>query len=342
MIISKTPCRISFAGGGSDIASFYREYEGAVVSVAINKYIYVNINNKFDHRVRVSYSKTEEVDTVNDVQHPLVRECLKMLQPAGGIEITSIADIPSRGSGLGSSSSFTVGLLNSLFAFIGSHASPEKLAQLASEIEIELCGQPIGKQDQYAAAYGDLRMYRFLSDGSVANSPIICTPATLHTLQDNLILFYTGITRSASEILEKQTQALGSNNKTIEAMRAMVEQAHDLRYEIENNRPDSLGTILHEGWMRKRSLSEGITSGQIDDWYSRALAAGAIGGKILGAGGGGFLLLYAPQERHCDIATALGELRRVPIRFEREGSKIIFYQPTELDVDGSGFSTSKV
>ncbi len=208
MIISKTPCRISFAGGGSDIAAFYREHGGAVLSVTIDKYIYVNINSKFDHRIRVSYSKTEEVDTVDQVQHPLVRECLKLVTPARGVEITSIADIPSRGTGLGSSSSFTVGLLNSLFAFAGRHAGPEELARMSSEIEIIKCGQPIGKQDQYAAAFGDLKMYEFHSDDTVSVSPIVCSNATLQHLQANLALYYTGVTRSASDILEKQTRVL--------------------------------------------------------------------------------------------------------------------------------------
>ena len=333
MIISKTPCRISFAGGGSDIAAFYREHGGAVLSVTIDKYIYVNINSKFDHRIRVSYSKTEEVDTVGEVQHPLVRECLKLVNPARGVEITSIADIPSRGTGLGSSSSFTVGLLNSLFAFAGRHAGPEQLAQLAVDIEINKCGQPIGKQDQYAAAFGDLKMYEFHPDGTVGVSPIVCTAATFQRLQSNLALYYTGVTRSASEILEKQTQVLGQSPSAIASMKQMVGQARALRSELESNNPDGLGELLHEGWMLKRALSDGITNRQIDDWYTKARAAGALGGKILGAGGGGFLLLYAPVERQRDIAAALPQLRRVPFKFEREGSKIIFYQPTELDLD---------
>jgi D-glycero-alpha-D-manno-heptose-7-phosphate kinase len=333
MIISKTPCRISFAGGGSDIAAFYQEYGGAVLSVTIDKYIYVSINSKFDHRIRVSYSRTEEVDTIEEVQHPLVRESLKLVNPARGVEITSIADIPSRGTGLGSSSSFTIGLLNCLFAFAGRHVGPEQLAQLSVEIEIDKCGQPIGKQDQYAAAYGDLKMYEFHPDGSVGVSPIVCSSTTFQKLQSNLALYYTGVTRSASDILEKQTRVLGEDPAAIAIMKKIVAQAHTLRHELESNNPDALGELMHEGWMLKRELSDGITNTQIDDWYAKARSAGALGGKILGAGGGGFLLLYAPAERHPDITAALPQLRRVPFKFEREGSKIIFYQPTHLDDD---------
>lgn len=331
MIISKTPCRISLAGGGSDIASFYEQHDGAVLSVTIDKYIYVTINNKFDHRVRVSYSRTEEVDTVEEVQHPLVRECLRRFHLSRGVEITSIADIPSRGTGLGSSSAFTVGLLNGLYAHCGRHVSPELLAQLSCKVEIEDCEQPIGKQDQYAASYGGLRMYEFLSDGSVSVLPLVCSAATIRAAQENLVLYYTGVTRSAGDILEKQSRALATNSGTIRDMREIVSHAHILRRELEANNPDALGELLHEGWMLKRSLSEGITNSQIDEWYTRARAAGATGGKILGAGGGGFLLIYAPRERHAEISGALSALRRVPFRFEREGSRIIFYQPSQTE-----------
>jgi D-glycero-alpha-D-manno-heptose-7-phosphate kinase len=331
MIISKTPCRISFAGGGSDIETFYREHGGAVVSVTIDKYIYITVNEKFDHRVRVSYSRTEEVDTIEEVEHPIVRECLKWIGPGRGIEITSIADIPSRGSGLGSSSSFTVGLLNSLFAFQGRHASPEQLAQMSCDVEIQRCGQPIGKQDQYAAAYGDLKMYRFLPDGTVTVSPLVCSTATVQTLQQNLMMFYTGLTRSASGILEKQTQVLRDNAEAARKMKRMVEHAEAIRQSLEANDPSQVGEILHESWMLKRGLSDGISNGSIDEWYEKARAAGAVGGKILGAGGGGFLLLYVPIEKQPAVTAALAHLRRIPFRFEREGSKIIFYNPSNLD-----------
>jgi D-glycero-alpha-D-manno-heptose-7-phosphate kinase len=336
MIISKTPCRISFAGGGSDIASYYREHGGTVVSVTIDKYIYVALNEKFDHRIRVSYSRTEEADTVDEVQHPIVRSCLKLLQQEqGGIEIVSVADIPSRGSGLGSSSSFTVGLLNGLFAYQGRQASQEELARLSCDVEIDLCGQPIGKQDQYAAAFGDLRMYRFQPDGTVVVEPLICKRQTMDTLQSNLMMFYTGITRNAGDILEQQTQVLARDREAQQKMHRMVEHAEMVRRALESGDTDCIGEILHESWVLKRTLSGGISNEEIDGWYQRARRAGALGGKILGAGGGGFLLMYVPQDRQPMVVDALRELRRIPFRFEREGSKIVYYQPANLDEDES-------
>ncbi len=331
MIISKTPCRLSFAGGGSDIESYYREYGGAVVSVTIDKYVYLTLQQKFDQHIRIGYSRTEEVECVDEIQHPIVRHCLKLLGPQKSIEITSHADIPSRGSGLGSSSSFTVGLLNGLYAFQGRHASPQQLAEQASHVEIDLCGDPIGKQDQFAAAFGDLRMYHFCQDGSVKVEPLICRVQTLEKLQRNLLMFYTGITRSAADILKEQTQVLGEQRSAIEKMHRMVAHAHDVRRELENGNPDGVGEIMHESWMLKRSLTNGISNSAIDGWYETARKAGAVGGKILGAGGGGFLLLYVPCERQSALKQALSQLRQIPFHFEREGSKIIFYNPTTLD-----------
>jgi D-glycero-alpha-D-manno-heptose-7-phosphate kinase len=331
MIISKTPCRLSFAGGGSDIESYYREHGGAVVSVTIDKYVYLTLQQKFDQHIRIGYSRTEEVERVDEIQHPIVRHCLKMLGPQRGIEVTSHADIPSRGSGLGSSSSFTVGLLNGLYAYQGRHVSPQELAEQACHVEIDLCGDPIGKQDQFAAAFGDLRMYSFHSDGSVHVAPLICGLPTIEKLQRNLLMFYTGITRSAGEILKEQSRVLGEQRSAVEKMHRIVEHAHAVRQAIENGDPDGVGEILHESWMLKRSLTDGISNSAIDGWYDAARAAGAVGGKILGAGGGGFLLLYVPRERQPAVKQALSHLRQIPFRFEREGTKIIFYNPTTLD-----------
>jgi D-glycero-alpha-D-manno-heptose-7-phosphate kinase len=333
MIISKTPCRLSFAGGGSDIASYYREYGGAVVSVTIDKFVYLTLQTKFDHRIRIGYSRTEDVERVEEIQHPIVRNCLNVMGPRQGVEITSHADIPSRGSGLGSSSSFTVGLLNALYAYQGRHVSPQLLAEGACHVEIELCGDPIGKQDQFAAAYGGLRMYRFHPDGTVNVEPLICRLQTLEALQSSLMMFYTGITRSAGGILKEQTQALGQEKAAIEKMHRIVGHAHAVRQELENNNPAGVGEILHESWMLKRELANGISNQAIDGWYAAARAAGAVGGKILGAGGGGFLLLYAPVERQKAVRRALNGLRQIPFCFEDEGSRIIFYQPEQLDVD---------
>jgi len=331
MIISKTPCRLSFAGGGSDIESYYREHGGAVVSVTIDKYVYLTLQTKFDRHIRIGYSRTEEVENVSEIHHPIVRHCLEMLGPRQGIEITSHADIPSRGSGLGSSSSFTVGLLNGLYAYQGRHASPQALAEQACHVEIDLCGDPIGKQDQFAAAFGDLRMYHFHPDGSVKVEPLICRTKTLEELQSNLLMFYTGITRSAAEILKEQTQVLGKQRSAIEKMNRMVEHAHAVRHELESGNPDGVGEILHESWLLKRSLTNGISNASIDGWYEEARKAGALGGKILGAGGGGFLLLYVTREHQAAVKQSLSQLRRVPFSFEREGSKIVFYNPTTLD-----------
>ena len=315
---------MSFVGGGSDLPVFYRKFGGAVVSTAINQFVYITVNRKFDEKIRVSYSKTEEAKTVDRIKHPLVREGMKMLGIDGGVEITSIADIPARGSGLGSSSSFTVGMLQALHAFSGRHAGAEQLAREACEIEIGRCGEPIGKQDQYAAAYGGLNFIQFNPDESVFVEPIICKRETIEQLQAHTLVFYTGITRSASAILKHQQAALATEKKKQNVTRKMVELAHDLRRELQHNRAASFGEIIHEGWRLKKSLTAGITSDAIDDWYELARKAGAIGGKLLGAGTGGFLMFYAPPERHEAIARALGKLRRMNFAFEPSGSRIIF------------------
>jgi D-glycero-alpha-D-manno-heptose-7-phosphate kinase len=330
MIISRTPLRMSFVGGGSDLPSFYRKHGGAVVSTAINKFVYITLNEKFDHRIRVSYSRTEEADTVAEVQHPLVREAMKLLDVKGGIEITSIADIPSKGSGLGSSSAFTAGLLHALHAYSGRYASAEQLAKEACAIEIERCGEPIGKQDQYAAAFGGFNFIEFNPDDSVSVEPILCRRETLLQLQENIVLFYTGISRSASAILKNQQEAVASSETKQKVLQRMVQLARDLKAELQKNNIAGFGEIIHEGWELKRSITPEISSSQIDDWYASARQAGATGGKLLGAGSGGFLMFYGPLEKHDAIARELKDLRRIPIRFEPQGSRIIFvHDPSE-------------
>jgi len=324
VIISRTPLRISFAGGGSDLPAYYRLFGGAVVSTAINQFVYVTVNKKFDDKIRVSYSRTEEARSVERVRHPLVREAMKFLDLRGGIEITSIADIPAKGTGLGSSSSFTVGLLHVLHAYAERYASAEQLARESCVIEIERCGEPIGKQDQYASAFGGLNFIQFNPDDSVSVEPIICNRKTLEEIQKNILVFYTGVTRSASSILKHQQAALGEETQKQNAMQQMVALAYRLRSELQQNRLVSFGEILHEGWCLKKSLTGGISSDRMDDWYAKARKAGAIGGKLLGAGAGGFFLFYSPQERHEAIARALGKLRRMDFRFEPQGSRIIF------------------
>jgi D-glycero-alpha-D-manno-heptose-7-phosphate kinase len=325
MIISRTPLRMSFVGGGSDLPSFYRENGGAVVSTAIDKYVYVNINKKFDHGIRIAYSKTEEVDRVDQIDHRLVRAAMQFLDLKGGVEITTIADIPSRGTGLGSSSTFTVGLLHVLNAFKGQYVSSEQLGRDSSHIEIDLCGEPIGKQDQYAAAFGGLNLIEFKPDDSVVVSPIICNRRTVSALESGILLFYTGIVRSASTLLRQQTAELSSSSDKRRSMKRMVELAYDLREELHKNNVSAFGEILHENWILKRNMTHGVSTPEIDEWYRIARNAGATGGKILGAGAGGFLMLFADREKHDEIAAALPTLRRIPMGFEPLGSRIIFY-----------------
>jgi D-glycero-alpha-D-manno-heptose-7-phosphate kinase len=325
MIISRTPLRLSFTGGGSDLPVYYRRFGGAVISTSIDRYVYVTVNKKFDDKIRLSYSKTEEVDHVGMIEHRLVRACLQKLGISGGLEITSIADIPSRGTGLGSSSSFTVGLLHSLHAYRGEYVSSEYLAAEACEIEIDICGEPIGRQDQYAAASGGLNYIRFNPDDTVDVFPIICKPDAVLQLERNLLTFYTGMTRGASEILSQQGKALEDDESKCRTIGLMVEYTRVLKDELQKNKVDVVGEILHESWLLKQSITNGISNDKINEWYERGRQAGAIGGKILGAGGGGFLVFYAPESLHPRIIHSLPELRAVKFGFEKQGSKIIFY-----------------
>jgi D-glycero-alpha-D-manno-heptose-7-phosphate kinase len=326
MIISRTPLRISFAGGGSDLPAFYRQSPGSVVSTTIDKFIYITVNPKFDHQIRASYSRTEMVDNVDDLQHELIREALKMVRIYRSIEITSISDIPSRGTGLGSSSTYTVGLLNALYAHRNYFAGAERLASEACHIEIDRCGKPIGKQDQYIAAYGGLQFIRFNPDESVYVDPVVCAPETKRKLQDGLLMLYTGLVRSSDNILEEQSHNTRSDEKKRASLNRMVSIAAQMRSALLENDLNGFGELLHEGWMEKRSLASGISKPCINEWYCRARMHGAIGGKILGAGGGGFLLLYAPSEKHTAICEALPELRPISFRFEPQGSKLIFVE----------------
>ena len=326
MIVSKTPLRMSFVGGGSDLPAWYREEMGAVLSSAINKYVYISVNPKFDGRIRVNYSRTEEADHYSQIQHPLVREAMAVTQIEGGIEIASMADIPSKGSGLGSSSSFTVGLLNALHAYKNKFISKAELSRLACHIEIERCGEPIGKQDQYAAAYGGMNLIRFHPDESVSIDPVICSRALTDRMNSSILIFFTGRTRSASGILAQQSADLLNTDRR-KLMRRMVELTFELKSEIESGSLDHFGSILDENWRLKAQLSRGITDPQIDEWYATGLANGALGGKLLGAGNGGFLMFYAHPDRHDDIKRALPGLVPQTFRFDWNGAQIVFYQP---------------
>jgi D-glycero-alpha-D-manno-heptose-7-phosphate kinase len=318
---------MSFVGGGSDIASFYRRHGGAVLSTAINKYVYVTVNRKFDGGIRLAYSRTEEVSSLEEIDHRLLRATFEMLNLKGGVEVTTTADIPSKGTGLGSSSSFTVGLIQAISAYLGKHTSAQDLAERSCEVEIERCGEPIGKQDQYAAAYGGFNLIEFNPDDSVNVSPVIMRGDVKDLLQRRIITFYTGVTRSASHILKEQSAIPASDVQKQNALKRMVELAYVTRDELSRGNVDSFGEILHENWMLKKSLTADISNGSIDGWYDAAMGAGAMGGKLLGAGAGGFMMFYAPRERHEEIAQAVG-LRQVNLGFEPLGSRILFYNPS--------------
>ncbi len=324
MIITRTPFRISFAGGGTDFREFYRQQPGAVVSTAITRYMYIIVNRRFTDAIRVSYyAKTEIVDRVEDIQHPIVREALKLVGISKGIEIASVADIHG-GSGLGSSGSFTVGLLNALYAYQGTLRSAEELAREACRIEIDIRGEPIGKQDQYIAAHGGFRFLQFNPDETVFTQPILWSSQNKEELLQNLLLLYTGEVRDASSILREQRDSINQTEK-MDCLCRLRDIAVQLRGSLNDNAgPDVMGEALHQGWLLKKQLASAVSNNRIDRYYQRALDAGALGGKVLGAGGGGFLLLYCPQAKQAQIKTALSDLRPLEFSFEPEGSKIIY------------------
>lgn len=325
MIISRTPMRISLAGGGSDLSAYYTAKPGMVVSTAIDKYIYISVNrnNIFEDVIRICYSKTEIVRRVEDIEHNIIREALKLTGIQGGIEVVYMGDIPvgSAGVGLGSSSSLAVGLLNALHAFAGRHVSADRLAEEACRIEIQTLGHPIGKQDQYIAAFGGIQCIQFNPDESVFVDPIICSHALKQALERRLMLFYTGIDRISSDVLAEQK---ANTRRHMDDLDAMVALAKDMRQALIEGRLDAVGELLHDNWTRKKRLSSGITNPEIDLRYERARAAGAIGGKIAGAGGGGFMLLYCPEERQEAVRAALSDLKETRFSFEPQGSKIIY------------------
>lgn len=322
MIMSRTPLRISFVGGGTDLPAFYRFYgKGAVISATINKYIYVAINRKFDSKIRASYSVTEIVDDIDQIKHNAIRETLRFLNLDGGIEIVSISDIPSRGTGLGSSSTFVVGLLNALHAYKGEHVSSNQLAVEAVKIEREILKEPGGKQDQYLASYGGMQLLEFFDDEKVSVSPIIIKESIRNKLRENLILLYTGKERDSTAIIKDQADAVQQNANHYIKMRDIVYEFLDA---LKNGDIESLGNLMDQNWQEKRKLSPNISSSWIDEMYSRAKENGAIGGKIIGAGGGGFLFLVAHPRDHEKIISALSPLTPIDFSFDFNGSKIIF------------------
>lgn len=322
MILVKTPFRISFAGGGSDLPNFYRRGGGAVVSTTIDKSMYVAIHPYFHDKIRIKYSRTEDVSSVEEVEHPLVRECLRMVGIERGMEIASFADVPA-GTGMGSSSAFTVGLLHALHERCGGSPGAAELAAEACHIELDMVKEPIGKQDQYAAAFGGLNHIQFRADGSVEVRRVNCPIIAKNELAKRLMLFYVGQERQASSILSEQSRNMGDEEKFGRVSR-MVRNAEELCVALERGEIDSFGEILHEGWMLKSGVASGITNDVVETNYKLARDAGAAGGKLLGAGGGGFLLVYCKTEKQMDVRHALAHLREMSFAMTDEGSKVLY------------------
>jgi len=321
MIIVQTPLRVSFFGGGTDLPSFYLNEGGCVLTSAIDKFIFVTIKKRFDQLLRVGYTRTEMAENVADIQHELIREAFKVAGIRNGIEITTMGDIPSAGSGLGSSSTVTVGSLHAMYALQGRLVSAESLARQACEIEIDRLCKPIGVQDQYIAAYGGFRFLEFKPSGEIAVSDIELNQTTRRHLNRNLLLFYTGKTRKADVILDEQKNNI-SNRLTV--LRRLKEMAYIARDELVAGNVDAIGELLHESWELKKSLASNISNPSIDEIYTTARNAGALGGKITGAGGGGFLLLYCPYQHQEKLREALAGFQELPFELENEGSKVIF------------------
>jgi D-glycero-alpha-D-manno-heptose-7-phosphate kinase len=320
MIITQTPLRVGLLGGGTDLPGYYREHGGRVLNAAIDKYVYVIVKQRFDDEIYVNYSRKEIVSKVADLEHELVREAMLMSGITGGVEITTLADIPSSGSGLGSSSAVTVGLLHALFAYTGRQLPAAELAERACTIEIDRCGKPIGKQDQYIAAFGGVRDLRFGPGDVVTADELGISPATRRALQQQIMLFYTGITRSANTILAEQSANIRDTTTQLGLLRDLAGFAVD---RLRSGDADAMGPAVRESWETKRKLASGVSTPAIDDAVTSALDAGATGAKLTGAGGGGFLLVICPPEHQRAISSALPQMQELPIKLDRLGSRII-------------------
>ena len=325
MLITRSPLRISLGGGGTDLPSYYAEHGGFLISAAIDKYVWVTISRPFVRGIFLKYSKLEHVERVDDIEHPIIREAFAMLgitEPQH--EITTLADIPA-GTGLGSSGSFTTALLKALHTFERRLLLPGDLARLACELEIDRLGRPVGKQDQYIAAYGGITCFEFDANGDVRAEPLAMSQSTLHELEDHLLLFFTGFSRNAGDMLKDQDQ------RTKQADASMVENLHyvkDLgrrsRTALQAGKLATFGELMHEHWERKRKRSTGMSNARIDEWYELGRSAGAIGGKLVGAGGGGFLMFYAPEPQKVRSAMASAGLEEVRFRFDFDGTRVVF------------------
>lgn len=327
MIISRTPYRISFFGGGTDYPTWYRQHGGSVLAASIDKYCYITCRHLppfFEHRIRIVYRKIETCMTVDEISHPVVREALRFQQIERGVEIHHDGDLPAR-SGMGSSSAFTVGLLHALHALRGEMPTKHQLAKEAIYLEQEVLKEIVGSQDQTLAAYGGLRHVRFQPDGGIEVSPLVVSAARIAELKSHLMLVYTGIARTAADVAKSYVPELDSRRRQLRIMKEMVDEAIEILTGGVNL--IAFGELLHEAWLAKRSLSNLVSNNEVDALYETALAAGAIGGKLTGAGGGGFLLLFVPPERQPDVLAALDGCIHVPFEFESTGSQIIFYEP---------------
>ena len=327
MVITRTPLRISFFGGGTDYPAYYEEHGGEVLSTSIDRYVYLTVSRLdplFEHRIRVAYAKTELVREVGEIQHPSVRACLQHLGIEGGVEISVTADLPAR-TGLGSSSSFTVGLLHALHAFRGELVSPADLAREAIHVEQKVIKEKVGSQDQVAAALGGFRHIVFAKDPLFKADPLPLSVARKEELQKHLLLFFTGQTRLAEEVLEEQSKKTKENRLLLERMRSLVAPARQILTQ-ESEKLDQFGALLHEAWMTKKNLSSRISTTGVDQAYEAGRQAGAEGGKLLGAGGGGFILFFVRPERQGKVREALRNLLEVPFRFESGGSRLVYFR----------------
>lgn len=330
MIISQTPVRVSFFGGGSDFPEHFSRFGGAVLSTTIDKYCYSTVSylsEFFDYRIKVSYSQTERVGDISEIKHPAVRACLKHVGVESNIEINYFSDLPAR-TGLGTSSSFMVGLLNAIYAYRGSRVAPRRLAEEAVEVERNLIGENVGYQDQYAAAFGGFNYIHFSASAEVRVERVVCQPAVLEELAGSLLLFYTGIQRYSEDIQERHVARIGENTAVLQELKEMADLGRKI---LEGGSSLSeFGRLLDRAWARKKALGTGVSGEKIDRLYAAALDAGALGGKLLGAGGGGFLLFYVEPPSQDRVRKALAPLLEVPFRFEKYGAQIIFYDPEKL------------
>jgi D-glycero-alpha-D-manno-heptose-7-phosphate kinase len=321
MLTSRTPLRVSFFGGGTDFRKYYELDYGCVLSTAIDKYVYLMVNKKFDGNIQLNYRLTEIVETVDQILHPTIREAMRFSEVEKGIELSALADFPSHGTGLGSSSSFLVGVLHALYSLRGEKCDAKKLAEDACKIEIDILGEPIGKQDQYIAAFGGFNLITFRKDERVEVEPVKIKQETLSRLQKKLLFFYTGVSRSSSRVLREQKDLIGEKIEYLDKLRSMAQRA---KSKLENGDLETFGEMLDESWQMKRTFASGVSTDLIDNYYKAAMSAGALGGKVLGAGGGGFFMFYCEEEKQASVRKALAPMREVRFGFPTGGSSIVF------------------